>query len=90
MSKATDAAAKEILSSALTDLLLADRLTSETAVADARTALSSPTSSNVMLNASDRTDAERELASAEKALEQARAALAEGLPVAAETHFGTA
>ncbi|KRE50933.1 hypothetical protein ASG92_26285 [Arthrobacter sp. Soil736] len=30
VSKATDAAAKEILSSALTDLLLADRLTSET------------------------------------------------------------
>lgn len=90
VSKATDAAAKEILSSALTDLLLADRLTAETAVADARTALSSPTFSNVVLNSSDRAHAERELASGEKALGQARAALADALPVAAETHFGTA
>lgn len=88
--KATDATAKEVLSSALTELLLAGRLTSETAVADARTALTLPTSSDPMLDAPDRAAAGRELASAETALTKARDALAEGLPVAAETHFGKA
>lgn len=88
--KATDAAAMEILSSALADLLLAGRLTSETAVADARTALTPPPSSNPVLDAPDRAAAGRELASAEKALAQARDALAEGLAVPAETHFGRA
>lgn len=88
--KETDAATKAVLSSALTDLLLAGRLTSETAVADARTVLSSPISSDLGLTSAGLTAAERELASAEKALEQARAALAGGLPVAAETHFGAA
>ena len=90
VNKTTDAAVKETLSSAMTDLLLADRLTAETAATDARTALSSPPSPAVVLDASDRVSAERELASAEKALEQAHAALAKALPVAAETHFGTA
>ncbi|MBT2597925.1 VWA domain-containing protein [Arthrobacter sp. ISL-72] len=88
--KATDTVAKEVLSAALIDLLLADRLTSETAVGDTRTALSSPAGSSVVQDASERVDAEKELASAEKALEQAKAALAQGLPVAAEAHFGTA
>lgn len=88
--KATDAAAKQVLSSALTELLLAGRLTSETAVADARTALSPPTPSDPLVDLQDRAAAERELASGEKALAQARDALAEGLPVAAETHFGRA
>lgn len=49
---------------------------SETAVADARTALSSPISSDLGLTAADRTAAERELSLAGKSLEQARAALA--------------
>ena len=88
--KETDTAAKAILSSALTDLLLAGRLTSETAVADARTALSSPISSDLGLTAAERTVAERELSLAGKSLEQAHAALAEGLPVPAETHLGAA
>jgi Mg-chelatase subunit ChlD len=90
VNKATDASAKETLSSAIAHLLLADRLTAETAATDARTALSSPPSPDVVVIESDRASAERELASAEKALEQARAALAKALPVAAETHFGTA
>lgn len=90
VNKTTDTAAKETLSSAITDLLLADRLTAETAAADARTALSSPPSPDVVMDESDRASAERELASADKALEQAHAALAQALPVAAETHFGTA
>ena len=88
--KATDATAKAVLSSALTELLLAGRLTSETAVADARTALSPPESSDPLLDSQSRSAAERELASGEKALAQARDALAEGVPVAAETHFGKA
>ena len=88
--KATDAAATELLSSALTELLLAGRLTSETAVADARTALSPATSSDPLVDLQSREAAEREIASAERALAQAREALAKGLAVPAETHFGTA
>lgn len=88
--KAPDAAAKKRLSSALTELLLAGRLTSETAVADARTALLPATSSDPQIDPQRRAAAEREIASAERALAQARDALAKGLAVPAETHFGTA
>lgn len=90
--KATDAAELEVLASGLTDLLLAGRLTAETAVGDARTALTPP-SSEADENAEDqqgRDAAERNLASAERALSQARDALGKGLPAAAETHFAKA
>lgn len=86
--KASDAEA-EVLSSALTDLLLAGRLTAETAVSDARTALTPPPS-ETMEDHQGRAAAERNLDAAEKALSQARDALARGLPAPAETHFGKA
>lgn len=79
----------EVLSAALTDLLLAGRLTAETAVIDARTALTPPPPGTETEQQGQAT-AERSLASAEKALSQAHTALAKGQPTAAETHFGKA
>lgn len=83
-----------VLSDALTDLLLAGRLTAETAVSDARTALTPPSGSSDItepdVDQRARAAAERELAAAEKALSQAQKALAKGQPTAAETHFSKA
>ncbi|TLM75326.1 VWA domain-containing protein [Pseudarthrobacter sp. NamB4] len=87
--KAADPAETEVLSSALADLLLAGRLTAETAVSDARTALSPPAPGTASAEQA-RAAAERDLAAAEHALTQARNALTKDQPVAAETHFGKA
>ncbi|WP_196881053.1 VWA domain-containing protein [Arthrobacter sp. CAN_A214] len=90
--KATDPAEAEVLSSALTDLLLAGRLTAETAVGDARTALTTPPAeaAGAAVDQLARASAERNLAAAEKSLSQARDALAKAFPAAAETHFAKA
>ncbi|WP_460462961.1 VWA domain-containing protein [Arthrobacter pigmenti] len=86
--KAAHPAEAEVLASALTDLLLAGRLTAETAVSDARTALRQPSDdAKVVESKHDRAAAERDLAAAEKALSKARDALAKAQPTAAETHF---
>ncbi|WP_323960987.1 VWA domain-containing protein [Arthrobacter sp. JZ12] len=86
--KASSPDEAEVLTSALTNLLLAGRLTAEVAVSDAQTALTPPSAADDV--PADRADAERNLASAEKALSQAHSALAKGQPTAAEAHFAKA